>query len=106
MFRARILEGEVMYSPENMGAPPCEFATHGRANPAGIPYLYLASDQTTAVSELRPHTGDGACVADFEMEHELNLVDLRNPKSNVSPFAMSDEGKIILLRRDLGGVHQ
>src|SRR5258708_31702309 len=32
-------------------------AREGRANPKGIPYLYLATDQDTAVAERRPWGG-------------------------------------------------
>jgi hypothetical protein len=106
MFRARILDGEKPYLAEQMGAPPAAVALHGRANPAGIPYLYLASDPETAVSELRPHTGDRACVADFALPSKLKLVDLRDPKGTVSPFAMPDESKIVLLRRDLAFLNE
>lgn len=106
MFRARILDGERPYLPAQMGAPPAEVATHGRANPVGIPYLYLASDTQTAVSELRPHVGDRACVAAFTLPGKLKLVDLRDPKRTASPFAMADEGKIALLRRDLAFLAQ
>ncbi|WP_244510957.1 RES domain-containing protein [Mesorhizobium sp. LCM 4576] len=48
-----------------MGAPPKRRSSHGRANPAGIPYLYLGSLPETAAAEIRPHTGEVACVADF-----------------------------------------
>jgi hypothetical protein len=46
-FRARIQSGEALFTIAEMGAPPRRFASHGRANPAGIPYLYLASTQAT-----------------------------------------------------------
>jgi hypothetical protein len=58
----------------------------GRANPAGIPYLYLGSTQGTAISEIRPNTGELAYVADFTTPPDLNLVDLRSPRKMVSPF--------------------
>jgi RES domain-containing protein len=107
-YRARILEGDATYSPESMGPPPVGRATAGRANPAGIPYLYLASDQLTAISEMRPHRGDRVCVAEFDLEPHLYLIDLRDPKSSISlsPFAMSDEGEIILLRRNRDFLHE
>lgn len=36
-----------------MGSPPPEAAIAGRANPAGIPFLYLSSDEVTCVAEKR-----------------------------------------------------
>ena len=64
IFRARINEKNsdgkqhnTTISLKNMGAPPNSIARHGRANPRGIPYLYLANDQLTAISEVRPWVG-------------------------------------------------
>lgn len=101
-FRARIQKDGHPYKAEDMGAPPAKRATHGRANPAGIPYLYLASNVDTAVSEIRPHTGEKATVAKFHFNEELNVVDLQHPRSAVSPFMLADESEIRLLRGDLG----
>ena len=57
-FRARLLSDDEPYPIEKMGAPPHRRAGHGRANPAGIRYLYLGSEPETAVAEIRPHTGE------------------------------------------------
>ena len=89
-FRARIQTGDAAFSKEEMLAPSPKIASHGRANPAGIPYLYLASDAVTAVSEIRPHTGDTVCVAPFAVGANLSLVDLRDARRTVSPFALAD----------------
>ncbi|MCP5351823.1 MAG: RES family NAD+ phosphorylase [Chromatiales bacterium] len=99
-FRARLTSGAPCYGIEDMSAPPKRLSSHGRANPAGIPYLYLGSLPETAVSEVRPHTGDTACVADFsiDVEGEIKVVDLRTPRSTVSPFVLSDTLAIGQLR--------
>jgi RES domain len=108
-FRARIQEGSIAFLSEEMGAPPKNLASHGRANPAGIPYLYLASTELTAVSEIRPHTGEFATVAEFKVEtnysevdtkKSLMIVDLRHPRKTISPFTLSDDGAVSLLRQD------
>ncbi len=99
-FRARIRSGDDDYLIEEMGAPPKRQASHGRANPAGIPYLYLGSTPETATAEVRPHTGEVACVADFAIP-EISAVDLRNPRKVVSPFDLSDASNIGQLRADL-----
>ena len=99
--RARIRSGEATYPIEEMGAPPKRLATHGRANPPGIPYLYLSSLPETAVAEVRPHTGEVACVADFAIADRLKAVDLRNPRKLVSPFVLADAGAIGQLRADV-----
>lgn len=99
-YRARIRSGDDIYSIEQMGAPPKRLASHGRANPAGIPYLYLGSKAETAVAEIRPHTGEVACVADFTIP-PIKAVDLRHPRRLVSPFILQDASAIGQLRADL-----
>jgi hypothetical protein len=42
-FRARIQNQDTPFEVARMGEPPRRIASHGRANPAGIPYLYLGS---------------------------------------------------------------
>lgn len=99
-YRARIRTDDDPFTIEKMGAPPKRRSSHGRANPAGIPYLYLGSRPDTAVSEIRPHTGEIACVADFTIP-EIRAVDLRNPRKLVSPFILTDASEIGQLRADL-----
>ncbi len=100
-YRARIRAGDVPYTVDQMGAPPNRIASHGRANPAGIPYLYLGSAPDTAISEIRPHTGEMACVAEFRTPTTLKLVDLRAPRKMVSPFVLEDADDIGRMRNDL-----
>lgn len=100
-FRARIQDGDDPFPIDKMGAPPAGVASHGRANPPGIPYLYLGSTAETAVSEIRPHTGETASVAEFGIPDGLRLVDLRDPKGFISPFDFGDEDEIGVMRSDL-----
>jgi hypothetical protein len=100
-YRARIQNGEMPFPLVEMGAPPNRVASHGRANPAGIPYLYLGSTQATAISEIRPHTGEIACVAAFTTPNNLELIDLRRPRKMVSPFLLEDSADISRMRSDL-----
>lgn len=100
--RARIQDQRSPFKASAMGAPPKDRATHGRANPAGIPYLYLASDAQTAVSEIRPHPGEVACVAGFSVTENLSLADLREPRRSVSPFSLSSESEVAQMRGDIG----
>ena len=100
-YRARIGAGDAIYSIGEMGPPPKRLASHGRANPPGIPYLYLGSSPVTAASEIRPHTGEYACVADFDVPSDMKAVDLRNPRKLVSPFLLEDTEAIGSLRADI-----
>lgn len=100
-YRARIQTSDTPFRVREMGAPPKRVASHGRANPAGIPYLYLGSSPVTAIAEIRPHTGERACVADFTTRPKLKLIDLRNPRKMVSPFLLVDAIDIGKMRSDL-----
>lgn len=54
--------------------PRRECATEGRANPKGIPSLYLATDQETAIGEVRPWIGSDVSVGLFKTCRELKVV--------------------------------
>ncbi len=104
--RARIQKGGVDFTADKMGAPPKELASHGRANPAGIPYLYLASNDITAVSEIRPHTGEVVSVAQFSIHDDLEIIDLANPRKTVTPFQLAEESTLVSLRENIGFLEQ
>jgi hypothetical protein len=97
LFRARIMDGTTIFKLSEMGAPPPAKATQGRANPSGISYLYLASDNITAICELRPHVGDLVCVAEFEIR-SCRLIDLRQPRVDASPFKAQSEEDLLFMR--------
>ncbi|MEE2026036.1 RES family NAD+ phosphorylase, partial [Alkalimonas mucilaginosa] len=88
----------ILFEPTEMLAPPKDLVGNGRANPAGIPYLYVASDEVTAVSEIRPHTGEIVNVAEIQLETSLKLIDLREPRKRASPielfWVLGDIGKL------------
>lgn len=63
------------FGPERM-KPPANRAKEGRANPAGIPVLYLASSEQTAISEVRPWIGSEISVAQFKILRDLRAVNL------------------------------
>lgn len=61
------------HEPERM-CPRIGRATEGRANPKGIPYLYLASNRETALAEARPWVGSDVSVGQFKVVRELKVV--------------------------------
>lgn len=61
--------------PEKRMKPILNSAPEGRANPKGIPYLYLATDEKTAISEIRPWKGSSVSVGMFEVIQDLNIVE-------------------------------
>ena len=95
-----MLPGDAPLPLDEMGAPPAHLAGHGRANPAGIRYLYLGSTDETAVAEVRPHTGELACVARFEVP-AIRALDLRDPRKSASPFILENREQMAALRAGL-----
>src|SRR5690242_18366035 len=73
----------VAHSPERMKPIPAK-ATDGRANPRGIPCLYLATKKDTAVLEIRPLIGSSVSVAQFMVLRELRLVDCSSERRDIS----------------------
>lgn len=93
LFRARTLKNETSFTSEQMGAPPSHLSGDGRANPVGIPYLYLAEDISTAINEVRPAKYDVVAIAKFHLANGRSpkLIDLSKPRSTISPFALQLE---------------
>src|SRR5262249_23227383 len=65
---------QTAFSAERM-RPKAEFVGDGRANPSGIPYLYMANTPTTAMAEVRPWIGSPISLAHFRVVRDLSLVD-------------------------------
>lgn len=56
-------------------APPKEYAKAGRANSAGISFLYAASDKKTAIMEMRPQIGQCFNVCVIEVCKNVRIFD-------------------------------
>jgi len=67
---------EALPHPPSRMVPRTENVFEGRANPKGIPFLYLASEQETAMSEVRPWLGSSISLGLFSLEKDLRLIDL------------------------------
>ncbi len=72
--------------PESRMRPLKGSATEGRANPKGIPCLYVASDKETAMSEIRPWLGSTVSVAKFSNRNELRVIDFSKHHNGTLPF--------------------
>lgn len=84
-FRGRISKDKITLTHDEMKSPPKEFANPGRANPKGIPYLYLANNIDTTIYEVRASYLDYVCIAEFISTIDLKIVKLGKIE-NVSPF--------------------
>lgn len=99
VFRAIINHQSEILPITEMGKPPVEKSTDGRANPKGISYFYGASDEKTAIAEVRPYKTETICVAKYKVNKKIYLIDLRDPKSTISPFDI-EEDKLSLLYKE------
>lgn len=100
-YRARINTADKPFYISEMGKPPERKVSNGRANPIGIPYLYVASSIETAISEVRGHKGEIVTIAEFQMLNDLELADLRDPISTISPFELNEENELELIYKNM-----
>ncbi|HUS89901.1 MAG TPA: RES domain-containing protein [Desulfosporosinus sp.] len=95
LFRARLSPDGILLPATEIGAPPKQKAIEGRANPKWIPYLYLASDSDTAVSEVRSQVHNTITVGKFKVNNKISVIDLRNPYID-NPFMWGDRLAFVL----------
>jgi len=76
------------YQEEGIGSVPVIKAGEGRANRVGVSYLYCATDEYTAVSEIRPHPGDIVSIGSFKPNKNLKIFDFSGP--NLFKFYQND----------------
>lgn len=73
-YRARLHynANERKYNKTSMLSPARELATAGRANPPGIPYLYLCDNKETVLYEIRAAYLDEVTIAYFKLNQISN----------------------------------
>ena len=102
LYRARINNdgSQKPIQKENMGSPPRENASGGRANPLGIPYLYLSEDMLTVLHEVRATYGDIVSVGKFkiaEVNSSLDIIDF----TKTSSLFHADEKPDFIIKENL-----
>ena len=100
-YRARINTSDKPFKLSKMGKPPKNLVLNGRANPIGIPYLYVASSIDTAISEIRGHKSEFVTIVEYQMRNNLELADLRDPKSTISPFELNEDNDLKMIYKDI-----
>lgn len=98
-FRARLGSGEKTepFPKEKMSAPPPERTlAGGRANPPGIPFLYLSDKARTAIAEVRPWKGATVSIATFTTKDNINLVDLTQKFYIEDAFSYGDNLQFVI----------
>ncbi len=83
-YRARVSD-KSGFCRGQMGAPPDDKASAGRANSKGQSCLYLASRKKTTVKEIRAHVFDHVTIATFRLNHDVRVLDLSSI-THASPF--------------------
>ena len=68
---------KISFSDNELSSPPILKAKAGRANRQGVSFLYLASDEETAVGEIRPHPGHYVSSGEFFANIDLHIADFR-----------------------------
>lgn len=93
LFRSRINENgdRKPFPKDKMGAPPKQYATAGRANPQGIPFLYLSDKPETTFYEARALFLDLISTGSFKSNREQKIVDFTETKS---PFTFMADSSI------------
>jgi RES domain-containing protein len=86
----RVRRGNHGLTAQEAGPPPNAKATSGRMNPAGIPYLYLAFDQRTALAEARAVIAEDVTLSRWQSSRELQVLDLTHLPQCMSIFEGRD----------------
>ena len=81
--------------PNERMKPLQEQASEGRVNPEGIPCLYLATDEKTAMAEVRPWLRSRISVGKFETVKELKLIDCSKHSSRAYAHYEGEPGEEI-----------
>lgn len=78
----------IPFSGIQLSAPPAIKASAGRLNRTGVSFLYLASNEETAVAEIRPHPSHEVSVGQFRSQKALKTAKF---DIDIYDFASSDE---------------
>ena len=108
LYRARVVESFVLPTAAEMGAPPASKAKAGRANPIGIPHLYLSFALETSIYETRVANHTRVAIGTFHPVRDLdvlNLADIEPPDffdiDIDQPDAVAEQVRRVLFHRYL-----
>lgn len=87
-FRARICDKAEGFTKDKMGPPPVGKRKSGRVNPEGIGVLYLTSDESTALREVRASAFDYVTLGKFKLLKDIKVVNISGLNS-ISPAVYS-----------------
>lgn len=100
LYRSRITPADKkVIEKEQMGCPPRDVAAAGRANPIGIPYLYLSDSPKTTYYEVRALYLDNLSVGKFEVTRNLKLIDFTFNINLYNSYANDDPLQDIIIKK-------
>jgi hypothetical protein len=102
LYRARVWDRnleEHRFSRTEMGAPPAESISPGRANRRCQRTLYCAGDVETSIVEVRPYKGSGVAVSKVNLARNVRIIDFASCVSIGSPLLEDNLGWRIQTRQ-------
>lgn len=88
------------FDEENCDAPPKEHAVAGRANSAGISFLYATSDKKTAIMEMRPQIGQYFNVCKIEICKKIVLFDFTYTTNELKEDEYTKSGDLYAISKE------
>lgn len=107
LYRARLhhSSGQPAYAAHEMFCPPAAYSTAGRANPSGIPYLYLSDNADTVLYEVRAAYLDEISIGIFEVKPTVTspvvISDFTESLTIFHPSRIGDKIKATLLKQKI-----
>jgi len=107
LYRGRIHHQTLQdaFSNEEMFSPSWDKSTAGRANPLGIPYLYLCDNVETIFYEIRASYQDEVSIGSFRLKEELTtevfISDFTKGSTIFHPSEVSFKIKSTLLKQKI-----
>lgn len=105
-LRKIITEAEILEKPfwgfckEDCDAPPKDRAVAGRANSAGISFLYVASDEKTAIMEMRPQIGQFFNVCKIAISRNILIFDFTYTTNEMKENETIKSGDLYAISRE------
>lgn len=104
LFRARVHHesGRPAYHQNEMMCPEPAITKGGRANPSGIPFLYLSDNEETVLYEVRASYLDELSIGEFRLKKEIEkikIVDFTEAALLFQPGSITEIIKARLLRQ-------
>jgi hypothetical protein len=105
-YRARLhsINNTPKFKKGEMYCPPKEMTTAGRANPLGIPYLYLCDNVNTTLYEIRASYLDEISIGTFKLNNfieDITISDFTEIPSLYIPGLVNRIIKSTLLKREI-----